>query len=64
MKRTTSIRAAGIIATAILVMACGNRGGGDATTQPSVDGGQTGESAAGAPRRADRHARRLDPAAG
>ena len=46
MKRTTSIRAAGIIATAILVMACGNRGGAEATTQPSADAGQTGESAA------------------
>ena len=46
MKRTTSIRAAGIIATAILVMACGNRGGADATTEPSADGGQTGGSAA------------------
>ena len=46
MKRTTSIRAAGIIATAILVMACGNRGGADATTQPSAEGSQTGESAA------------------
>jgi ABC-type glycerol-3-phosphate transport system substrate-binding protein len=41
----TSIRVTGIIAMAILVMACGSRGGGDATTQPSADGGQTGASA-------------------
>ena len=46
MTRTTSLRTAAMIATAILVMACGNRGGGDATTQPSVDAGQTGGSEA------------------